>query len=80
MTAMTAFYAEALFCSPLQPSERPTSEAVRAAVEEAVHGWRLAMHTPCVAQEFGDHPELAAERMQWCLAAVRAGFATAGVR
>jgi hypothetical protein len=69
-----AWRAEALFCSPLQPSEHPSPEVIQAAIVEAVLGWRLALCAPCVAQEFGDHPEQAVARMRWARSAVRFAF------
>lgn len=57
--------AEALFASVLQRSDRPGPGQVRQAVAAAVraHGGRGCAEL--VAQEFGDHPEAAAERMRW---------------
>ena len=56
---------EALFASPLQPSDAPTAEAVADAIGRTV---RLLGPEGCasrMAQEFGDHPEAATERMRW---------------
>jgi hypothetical protein len=57
--------AEALFASVLQCSDRPSPGQVRKAVAAAVraHGGRGCLEL--VAQEFGDHPETAVERMRW---------------
>ncbi|MFB9894714.1 hypothetical protein [Planobispora takensis] len=60
--------AEVLFCSPLQPSNRPTVHEVRQAVE-AVWDACEAPEQTCVAQlaaDYGRHPELACARMRWC--------------
>ncbi|MFB9881935.1 hypothetical protein ACFFMN_28760 [Planobispora siamensis] len=60
--------AEVLFCSPLQPSDRPTVHEVRQAVE-AVWDAYDAPEQMCVAQlaaDYGRHPELACARMRWC--------------
>jgi hypothetical protein len=57
--------AEALFLSALQPSECPSHEAVERAVTDMIlqHGSDgCAAH---VATEFGDHPDVAVERMHW---------------
>jgi hypothetical protein len=59
--------AEALFVSSLQPSDEPDPFQVDAAVTAA-----LLLHgsdgcAALMAQEFGDHPGLAAARMRWCL-------------
>ncbi|GAA4260956.1 hypothetical protein GCM10022255_091670 [Dactylosporangium darangshiense] len=61
---------EALFASDLQPSERPGAVEIRAAITRAVS--TLTSHG-CVArmaQEFGDNPRAAADRMQWVRDAV----------
>jgi hypothetical protein len=55
----------ALFASGLQRSDAPTAvmaaEAINATVRAiGVHGCASRM-----AQEFGDHPDAAAERMRW---------------
>jgi hypothetical protein len=63
-----AVWAEALFVSVLQRSDRPGPGEVREAVAAAVRaygGWGCA---ELVAQEFGDHPETAMERMRWARA------------
>lgn len=63
--------AEALFVSLLQPSDWPSRERVSAAVEAMVllHGAEgCAAH---LAQEYGDHPTAAVERMRWCCGLVR---------
>jgi hypothetical protein len=73
-------FAEALFCSPLQPSENPSPEVVRAAVENASERFGPVRCAELLAAEYGDHPGLAAERMGWCLAAVAGAYASAGVR
>jgi len=56
---------EALFASPLQPSDALTAETVADAIGSTV--WRLGA-VGCasqVAQEFGDHLEAATDRMCW---------------
>ena len=63
-------WCEALFASALQRSAAPAAESVTAAISRG-----------CVsrmAQEFGDHPQAAAERMRWVrqLAAEAAAPAT----
>jgi hypothetical protein len=69
--------AEALFASDVQISEQPNSERVRTAVIESVqrHGSRGCAEI--VAQEFGEHPETAAQRMLWVLRAVRSVYPAA---
>ena len=56
---------EALFASALQPSDAPTAEAVAQAIESAVRQFGIGGCAGRVAQEFGDHPEAAVERMRW---------------
>ena len=72
--------AEALFASPLQPSEEPTTEQVSAAVTAALllHGSEGC--AGLVAQEYGDRPDTAPGRMRWCVAAIRNTSALVGVR
>jgi hypothetical protein len=71
----TATWAEALFASVLQRSDRPSPGQVRKAIAAVVrtHGSRGC--AGLVAQEFGDHPETAAERMCWARAVVVDVFA-----
>jgi hypothetical protein len=56
---------EALFASPLQPSDTLTAETVAAAIGSTVRRLGAAGCTDNVAEEFGHHPEEAAERMRW---------------
>ncbi|MFD8079954.1 hypothetical protein ACFV3E_46155 [Streptomyces sp. NPDC059718] len=62
-------WAQALFCSPLRPQDRPDQRAVCATVIEELARY-TRMPGGCagaVAQQAGDYPELFAERMTWCL-------------
>jgi hypothetical protein len=65
ITTVPELAAEALFVSYLQPSECPS----RRSVEEAVTAMLLRHGSEgCaagVAEEFGDHPEIAVRRMHW---------------
>jgi hypothetical protein len=66
--------AEALFVSPVQRSDSPTCEQVRAAITAS-----LLQHGPrgcaCrLAQEYGEHPVEAALRMSWALAEVAIAY------
>jgi uncharacterized membrane protein len=66
--------AEAVFVSDLQPSDRPTTSQVAAAVLASLRARGGA--TGCaaaVAAEYGEHPETAVTRMRWALALVDAG-------
>jgi hypothetical protein len=56
---------EALFASPLQPSDTLTAETVADAIGSTVRRLSAAGCTSRVAEEFGNHPEEAADRMRW---------------
>ena len=56
---------EALFASGLQRSDTPTAEAVAEAISRTVRQFGLRGCASRMAQEFGDHPEAAADRMRW---------------
>ena len=82
MTRMTVneVQCEALFASRLQRSDAPTAEMVAEAIRATVRRLGAAGCLCQMAEEFGDHPEQAAERMRWvrlllaqALAAARAG-------
>jgi hypothetical protein len=71
-----AVWAEALFASVLQRSDRPSPGQVRKAVAAAVRAYGGRGCTELVAQEYGDHPETAVERMRWARAVVGEVFAS----
>jgi hypothetical protein len=71
-----AVRAEALFASTLQPSDRPTAPEVRQAVAATLRRLHIQGCAAHLAGDFGDHPETAAARMRWALAAVRAAYPT----
>jgi hypothetical protein len=56
---------EALFASALQRSDAPTPDAVTDAISTAISVLGLGGCASRLAQEYGDHPESARERMQW---------------
>ncbi len=56
---------EALFASALQPSDNPTDAMVAGAVSAAARRFGSRGCLGQVAQEFGDHPHEAAQRMRW---------------
>jgi ABC-type multidrug transport system ATPase subunit len=58
-------WCEALFASWLQPSDAPTAQTVAQAVTFARRQFGIRGCLCRMAQEFGDHPEAAAERMRW---------------
>jgi hypothetical protein len=56
---------EALFASPLQRSDDVSAETVADAIRHTVAQLGVRGCASRVAQEFGDHPEAAIERMRW---------------
>jgi hypothetical protein len=56
---------EALFASALQRSDALTAEVVAEAISETALALGSGGCASRMAQEFGDHPEAAAERMRW---------------
>jgi hypothetical protein len=60
-----AVRADALFVSALQRSGEPSAGQVRQAVAAAVRAFGSRGCVQLVAQEFGDHPEMAVARMRW---------------
>ena len=56
---------EALFASPLQPSDTLTAELVADAIGSTVRRLSSTGCTSRVAEEFGNHPQEASERMRW---------------
>jgi hypothetical protein len=55
----------ALFASALQQSDRLSAEVLVAAISGTIEHLGLGGCLDRVAQEFGDHPESASERMRW---------------
>ena len=58
-------WCEALFASALQRSAAPAAGSVAAAISRAVRRLGTRGCVSRMAQEFGDHPQAAAERMRW---------------
>jgi hypothetical protein len=56
---------EALFASTLQPSDAPTADMVAEAITCTMRHLGIAGCVRQMAQQFGEHPDLAAERMRW---------------
>ena len=65
---------EALFASDVQPSDAPTTEAVRQAVTRTIVRFGTDGCAARVAAEFGDHPENAVRRMSWVRERVHASY------
>jgi hypothetical protein len=62
---LAAVRSEALFVSALQRSDRPSAEQVRRAIACTVRRYGSHGCAALVAQEYGDHPESAVDRMRW---------------
>jgi hypothetical protein len=65
-----------LFVSGLQPSDASTADIVAKAINYTVQQVGISGCFGQMAQEFGDHPDAAAERLRW----VRHFVACAAVR
>ncbi len=55
----------AIFASALQRSDHPSADTLAAAINAVLADLGLIGCRCRMAQEFGDHPEAAWERMQW---------------
>ena len=66
---------EALFSSALQESDALTATSVAAAIHSTVRRFVVGGCIGLMAQEFGDHPEAAGERMRWARHVVSELFA-----
>jgi hypothetical protein len=55
----------AIFASALQRSDHPSADMVAAAIDTVLTDLGLTGCRCRMAQEFGDHPDAAWERMQW---------------
>ena len=64
----SAVWADALFVSVIQGSDRPDASQVRKAIAAAIRAYGGRGCAQRVAQEFGDHPEAAVARMRWARA------------
>ena len=56
---------EALFASGLQRSDAPTAAMAAQAIKSSVQRFGIRGCASRMAQEFGDHPDAAGERMRW---------------
>jgi hypothetical protein len=68
--------AQILFASPVQPSQHPSPQAIKAAIEEQLRSCNgdPASCAQLVAQEAGDHPDLYLARMQWARRSVARAY------
>jgi hypothetical protein len=71
----SAVWADALFASVLQRSDNPSAGQVRKAIAASVRTYGSLGCVQRVAQEFGDHPEEALDRMRWARAVAGELFA-----
>jgi hypothetical protein len=69
-----AVRAGALFLSALQPSGSPAPDQIRRAVTSTLQRLGVRGCAARVAGEFGDHPDTAAARMSWALAATGTAY------
>jgi hypothetical protein len=56
---------EALFASALQPSDTLTAEMIADAIGSSIRRLGVVGCACRVAEEFGNHPQEAADRMRW---------------
>lgn len=70
--------AEALFACDLQPSEHPPPGRVRRTVTDMLRRYGSVWCAARMAEEFGDHPEVAAGRMAWAIRVVQDCFTMSG--
>ena len=71
----SAVWADVLFASGLQRSDNPSADQARKAIAAAVRAYGGLGCVQRVAQEFGDHPEAAVDRMRWARAVADELFA-----
>ncbi len=72
--SINAVRTAALFVSTLQRSDEPSVGQVHDAIAGAVREFGGRGCAARVAQEFGDHPELAVARMRWARRVVDEAF------
>ncbi len=78
--SISAARTDALFVSALQRSDEPSTRQVRHAVAAAVRQFGGRGCAGRVAQEFGEHPEIAAARMQWARQVIAETFGQSRLR
>ncbi len=72
--SINAVRTDALFVSDLQRSDEPSAGQIQEAVARAVREFGGRGCADRVAQEFGDHPEIAVARMRWARHVVDEAF------
>jgi hypothetical protein len=65
---------EALFVSNLQRSDDPSPLQVRQAITKALSHFGVVGCRARVAQECGDHPDVATQRMRWARQVTETAF------
>ena len=70
-----ALQTDAIFASALQRGDEPSAGQVRQAVAASIRAFGYSGCAERVAQEFGDHPEMAVIRMRWARAVAREAIA-----
>ena len=70
----SAVWADALFVSTLQRSQEPSPGQVRQAIAAAIRALGRQGCAGRVAQEYGEHPETACQRMRWARATIADAF------
>jgi hypothetical protein len=78
-TSIAVVRTDALFVSAVQQSDEPRTIQVRQAVAAAVRRFGPQGCAERVAQEFGDHPEMAAARMRWARRQIAQVFGEPGL-
>jgi hypothetical protein len=71
---------DALFSSTLQRSDEPSAVQVRQAVAAALRQFGGRGCAGRVAQEFGDHPDVAVLRMRWVHRVIAEAYGAARTR
>ena|SRR5271154_2845709 len=71
---ISAARTSALFASPLQPSDEPSTRQVRHAIATAISAHGVRGCAARVPHAYGEHPETALIRMCWALTAVASAF------
>ena len=64
--AIRTVWLEALFASPIQPSDTATDTQIAVAVATVLRKLGARGVVAVVATEYGDHPDRAVARMAWC--------------
>lgn len=67
MSTSTTTRARALFASPLRACDHLDRAAVEQAIDSTLRRLGAEGCLCAVAQEYGDHPESAPQRMRWAL-------------